>query len=127
MFNEKGFFYPLTFILVLLFSSFITIQTELYLSEKRLLIETEHNFEKEYYFKLAINDIEEIFNNDGWKEHSGVLTYLHGRVDYSVIDLSKDVGQITIHLTIGERNQVSGFAYYDKNQKKMIKWYENNK
>lgn len=124
--NEKGFTYPLIYILLLFFITFLSIQMELYLSEKKLLKETEFNLEKEYYFKRAIFDLETLLT-DEWDENSGSLSYFDSEVEFTIADLTSEIWIITIHLILPEREKLTGIVYYDKNQKKMIKWYEKNK
>ncbi|MFB6465832.1 competence type IV pilus minor pilin ComGG [Cytobacillus sp. Hz8] len=124
--NEKGFTYPLTFILFLLFTIFLSIQTELYVSEKKVLKEAEQNLEKEYYFKQAVNDIQKALQENGQDMKSGTLAYMDGEVDYLIKDLTAEVSQITFQIHFPENEKVTGMAFYDKKLKIMIKWYEKN-
>ncbi|AGK54879.1 competence type IV pilus minor pilin ComGG [Bacillus sp. 1NLA3E] len=123
--NQKGFTYPLSLCMLLLFSTFVLLHTQLYLNEKKLAHETETILNQEYYLLSSVRKIESQLRNGEPINNSGVLSFREGKVDYIKEDLGVSL-KITFTMTLNTGEKSIGFGYYDKNLKKMIKWVEKN-
>ncbi|MFE8702494.1 competence type IV pilus minor pilin ComGG [Cytobacillus sp. FJAT-54145] len=122
--NERGFLYPFTLCVLLIFSTFLLVQSNLYLDEKRLLNEIEQMEKSRYYFLSSIKKMEFILAEESF-ENAGHLLFRDGGVHY-IIEEETDRFKITFNLTVGSNDNLMGIGYYDKVSKKMIKWIEKN-
>ncbi|MFE8695461.1 competence type IV pilus minor pilin ComGG [Cytobacillus sp. FJAT-53684] len=124
--NEKGFSYPLTFCILLLIAIVLSIQLESYVSEKRLIKESEILLKQEYYFLSAMKWTEAHLIEDSNELLSGVYTFLDGEVQYSTAKVTDSLYRVTFLLTMSNRPNITGTGYYDRELGKMIKWNEKN-
>lgn len=122
--NEKGFTYPLTFLLVVLFSLFLAYFTEQYISEKRVFSETEKILQQEYYLVHAVKTIEAGLQRGDLSTLNGIMTYLGGEVSYAVVELSDQLLQMKFDGLLVTNEQWGGEGLYDIEAGKMIKWVE---
>ncbi|MFO1443487.1 hypothetical protein KDN24_09735 [Bacillus sp. Bva_UNVM-123] len=125
--NEKGFTYPLTFCVILLFSVLLTVYIEQFLAEKRLYREAETVFKQEYYFLCSVIHVEnEMQQLDENALPTGNLIFTDGEVEYGVEKLTDNQFKVSFNLRMEDLPIVLGFGYYDKEVGKMIKWIEKN-
>ncbi len=124
--NERGFVYPLTFIIILAALFLLSIHLEQYLSEKRLLEEAETVLKQEYYLFNAVKRTESALKEHKKFNASGNYHYSHGEVTYSIMPLTETLYQITFKTIIDSNSPTISYAYYDTDLKKMIKWIEKN-
>lgn len=123
--NEKGFTFPLSLCMLILVSTFVIVHTQLYLNEKKLTHETETILKQEYYYLYSVRKIETQLQNGELLQNSGVFSLQEGRVDFIKEDMGSSL-KFTFNLTLFSGEKSVGFAYYNKTQKKMIKWVEKN-
>lgn len=123
--NQKGFTYPITLCMLLLFSSLILIYTQQYLNEKKMAHESKTILNEEFYFLSSVRKIENQLRNGEPINNSGILSFKEGKVDYIKEDLGVSL-KITFTITLNTGEKAIGFGYYDKNLKKLIKWVEKN-
>lgn len=124
--NEKGFSYPLTFCVILLAFVVLSIHFELYISEKRIIKESVTMLKQEYYFLSAMQWTEELFLKENHEEVSGVYSFSDGEVNYHSVKVTDSLYRVTFTLVMRNLPEITGFGYYDKELKKMIKWNEKN-
>lgn len=124
--NEKGFSYPLTFCVILLAFVVLTIHFELYVSEKRIIKESVTMLKQEYYFLSAMQWTEELFFKEDHEEVSGIYSFSDGEVNYHSVKVTDSLYRVTFTLAMRNLPEITGFGYYDKELKKMIKWNEKN-
>lgn len=126
--NEKGFTFPLTLCIILLVSVLLTIQLEQYLSEKRLMRESELILKQEYYFLSSMKDaathLEQMVDAD--ELPTKVNLFSDGEVEYRTEKLTESLFKVTFDLKMESLPVLTGFGYYDKEEGKMIKWIEKN-
>lgn len=111
--------------MLLVTSAFLLIYTEQYLSEKKMLKETETVLKTEYYFLFSMRKLEQKLQIDEPVMSVGEFQLEDGRVNY----LKEDMGatlKITFTVTLNTGEKAIGFAYYNKSTKKMVKWVEKN-
>src|SRR4051812_28888182 len=120
--NEKGFIYPLTLCLMILFSTVLAISIEHYLNEKRMLTETMTIVKQDYYLLKTVQTLESSLAANESISTTGSFEFDDGHADYSISELTSSLWEITIHLKTGSATEISGFAYYDKDLQRMIKW-----
>lgn len=125
--SQKGFTYPLTLCLLILLSTTLTIQIDQYLSEKRMLNETETILKQDYYLLSTIEWLQSQLAVSDPMTTSGSLSYRDGQVSYTIVELSEKELEIKLALTMNRWNGViEGSAFYDKDLGEIVKWNEVN-
>ena len=125
--NQKGFTYPLTLCLLILLSTTLTIQIEQYITEKRMLNETETILKQDYYFLSTIELLQSQIAISDPMPTTGFLDFNDGQVSYTIVELSERELEIKLILTMKRGNgEVEGSAFYDKSLGKIVKWNEMN-
>ncbi|AIE60713.1 competence type IV pilus minor pilin ComGG [Bacillus methanolicus] len=125
--NERGFTFPLSYSLFLVLSVFLLIHAEQFLSEKKLLRETESILKQEYYMMSSVKKMEKMLQEKNeFNTINGVFQYTHGEVDYQVNHVTNSIIQATFRLKLDSGEEYLGFVFYDKDLRKMIKWVEKN-
>ena len=125
--NQKGFTYPLTLCLLILFSTTLTIQIDQYLSEKRMLNETESILKQDYYFLSTIELLQSQIAISDPMPTTGFLDFNDGQISYTIVELSERELEIKLVLTMtGGNGEVEGYAFYDKSLGKIVTWNEMN-
>jgi ComG operon protein 7 len=125
--NQKGFTYPLTLCLLILLSTTLTIQIEQYITEKRMLNETETILKQDYYFLSTIELLQSEIAISNPMPTIGFLDFNDGQISYTIVELSERELEIKLVLTMKRGNgEVEGSAFYDKNLGKIVAWNEMN-
>ena len=125
--NQKGFTYPLTLCLLILLSTVLTIQIEQYITEKRMLNQTETILKQDYYFLSTIESLQSQIAISDSMPTTGFLDFNDGQISYTIVELSERELEIKLVLTMKRGNgEVEGSAFYDKNLGKIVAWNEMN-
>ena len=125
--NQKGFTYPVTLCLLILLSTTLTIQIEQYITEKRMLNETESILKQDYYFLSTIELLQSQIAISDPIPTTGFLDFNDGQISYTIVELSERELEIKLALTMNRGNGViKGSAFYDKDLGKIVKWNEVN-
>ena len=125
--NQKGFTYPVTLCLLILLSTVLTIQIEQYITEKRMLNQTETILKQDYYFLSTIESLQSQIAISDPMPTTGFLDFNDGQVSYTIIELSEKEIEIKLILTMKRGNgEVEGSAFYDKSLGEIVKWNEMN-
>jgi hypothetical protein len=124
--NEKGFTYPLTLVVLILFLSFFSFRVEQLLAERRLWYETTVILQEEYYFNSTFKKIEKIMKSGSVIPAQGAFPYLKGSVSYKTESTIGTVQKIYFILKMNTGETVGGRGFFDIASKKMIKWIEIN-
>jgi ComG operon protein 7 len=122
--NEHGFTFPLSYSLFIVLSVFLLIHAEQYLTEKKLLRETESIFKKEYYMMSSVKKIEAMLQENPDLHTQGIFQYTNGKVDYEIYQITNSIIQTTFQLKLDTGEELVGYSFYDKDLMKMIKWVE---
>ncbi|WP_191090620.1 competence type IV pilus minor pilin ComGG [Niallia endozanthoxylica] len=123
--NQKGFTYPLTLCMLILFSTILAIYLEQYLTEKRMLTETENILKQEYYIVSTLKTMEESLAVEGRTNHTGSIEFYDGQAEYVIEEITGSLWEIKLQIKTGiDSRQFSGTAFYDTDYKKIIKWVE---
>jgi len=112
---------------MILLSTTLLIQIEQFLTEKRMLIETETILKQDYYQLSTIDLLQtELSTNENIQ--MGSLDFKDGQAGYSIKELSVGLLELKVILKTGinKITIIEGTAIYDKNLKKIIKWTEIN-
>lgn len=120
---QRGFTYPFTLMLLILFSLAMLYFSEHYLSEKRINTMVEKLLIEDYYMLHAVKQAERTFQSEP-ATVSGHMTYKNGAVTYTAEEYDDQTMVVVFdgQLFMGEKWK--GKGYYDKEMKKMIKWVE---
>lgn len=122
--NEKGFTYPLTLMVLLLFLTIFSVRVEQLLIERKIAHEKSIILLQEYYFLTSIKKVEKLYQTNAPIPSMATIIYLKGKMDYQT---EKPIGTLqkinfTLRLNSGEFMTRKG--YYDTNLKKLVKWIE---
>jgi hypothetical protein len=120
--NEKGFTYPLTLCLLLLFLLFFSMQLERSLTQRKLAHETGIVMQEEYYFLSSVKKLEAVFQAQGTLPVKDIITYRKGWVDVQSEAPSSSSQRVTFTLYLTSGEKVTGRGYFDTRTKKLIKW-----
>lgn len=123
--NEKGFMFPVTLCVLLLFSLFLSVHFNQYLSEKRFMIEVEHFERNQFYFLQSLKKVERLLQEDGYAS-AGSFFYEKGTVTYSIASSGNDRLQINFRLNTDTQTDLTAMSYYDTELQQMVKWVERN-
>lgn len=122
--NEKGFTYPLTLCMFIIFSVMLVIHIDQYVIEKRMFMETETILKQDYYLLSSVRKIESILATDSETVYSGSFEFFDGHADYQVKKKTETILEINIQLMTGKKMVITGIAYYDSSRQKVIQWLE---
>lgn len=111
---------------MILFSTVLLICIEQYLTEKRMFIETETILKQDYYLLTTVKKLESTFAATELTPGTGSFAFNGGQADYSMLEFADRLWEITIKIKTGTGVEIIGFAYYDQDRQKMIKWIEKN-
>jgi len=125
--NQKGFTYPLTLCMLILFSTILVIYLEQYVIETRMLAETENLLKQDYYIVSTLKTMEENLATEGRTNNAGSIQFYDGQAEYVIEEMTESLWEIKLRIKMGiDNQQFSGTAFYDTNYKKIIKWVEKN-
>jgi hypothetical protein len=124
--NEKGFTYPVVLMLIVLFCLYLSFQIQFYLSEKRLYQESTYILKQEYYMHTTVKRVEKLLQNNLVTVGTGQFVFNTNSANYRIEVYSTNLLKVTITIKLNTLIEVTSYAYYDKNLKKMIKWVERN-
>ena len=123
--NEKGFTYPLTLCLLIVFSMVLAIHIDQYVIEKGMLVETETILKQDYYLLSSVRKIEsKLATNNGEPLDAGSFEFYDGHADFQISKITETVWEINIQLMTGKKMVIMGIAYYDSERQKVIQWIE---
>lgn len=122
--SEKGFTYPLTLCLLILFLLFFSMRTDQLLIKRMIAHQSAVILQEEYYYLSTVKKVENVFQTSGSIPANGTIPYQNGTMEYQAdvpAGYSQKV-QFTIRMKTGEI--VTGRGFFDTRTKKLIKWQE---
>jgi ComG operon protein 7 len=122
--DERGFAYPLTLVVLLLFLLIFSYRVEQLLTERKLANETEKILQEEYYFHSSVKKLEKIYQTDETIPLKGTFSFSNGVIEYQAeasIGSSQTVS-FRLMMKTGETLICRGF--FDNKTKKLVKWTE---
>lgn len=123
--NNRGFIYPLSLCIYILFIHFLFVLYGIYENKKGIEISVKSSNMQEYYFLTSLKEIEVQLATQENPVLSGAKTFLNGQVFYTITQNSATTYKIDYRLNIqGGANQIVATSYYDNEQHKMTKWVE---
>ncbi|HEY4551386.1 MAG TPA: competence type IV pilus minor pilin ComGG [Bacillus sp. (in: firmicutes)] len=122
--NEKGFTYPLTLCMLIIFSIVLVIHIDQYVIEKRMFMETETILKQDYYLLSSVRKVETILATNVEIVNSGSFEFYDGHADYQLKKITDTIWEINIQLMTGKKITITGIAYYDSDRQKVIQWIE---
>lgn len=123
--NQRGFTYPLTLSILIVFLFYFSTHVEQLLEERKMFHETKIILQQEYYTLVSVKKMEKILQSQTLLG-KGTLTFRYGKMDYLAALPSGNTQQITFTLYLQSGQSSLGFGFYDSNSKKLIKWVEKN-
>jgi len=128
--NQKGFTYPITLCFLFLFSTLLVIHTEQIITEKRMLMESETILKQDFYVHSTIKEVKQLLSSGEIPSTTGTILFYDGEANYRLEQKSQNIWQIQINIrtTVNgiKKADFLGFAQYDTEKNRMIKWMEVN-
>ncbi|EOR21677.1 DNA transport platform protein [Niallia nealsonii AAU1] len=123
--NNKGFIYPLSLCVYILFIYFLFILYGIYVNKKGIEVSVKNSNMQEYYFLSSLKEIEHELSTEEHPELSGTKTFLHGNVFYTIEKNSRTTFKIDYQLNMKAGiKPIYAISYFDMEQNKMTKWIE---
>lgn len=122
--NERGFTYPLTLCIVILFLLFFSMHVEKLLTKRKLAHETAAILQQEYYFLSSVKKVEKLFQSGGTIPAKGTIIYLKGTMEYQAETPIGFVQKVNFTVRLDSNEAVIGRGFFDTRSKKLIKWVE---
>jgi hypothetical protein len=124
--NEKGFTYPLTLVMLLLFLLVFSFKVEQLLTERKMIHETAVILQQEYYLHTSVKKIEKVLQSAETLPTQGKYLYLNGEVTYQTSAPSGSLQNILFTLRMKTGETVVARGFFDTNMKRLLKWSELN-
>lgn len=125
--NQKGFTYPLTLSLLIVFLFFFSIRGGQLLNERRLFHVTQVLQQQEYYMLTSERKTRQLFQSGGTSALTdGTFTYQYGTMNYHTDPPSGTTQKVTFTLQMNSGEVTLSYAFYDINTKALVKWIEKN-
>ncbi|MDR4314411.1 Uncharacterised protein [Niallia circulans] len=123
--NNKGFIYPLSLCVYILFIHFLFILYGIYVNKKGIDSGVKNSNIQEYYFLSSLKEIELDLSTKENPDLSGTKNFLHGNVFYTIEKNSRTTFKIDYQLKMqGGVKPIYAISYFDIEQNKMTKWVE---
>lgn len=123
--NERGFAFPVTLCILMLFTIVLSFKASQLVIEKRFYKEIEQFEKNQFYFLTAIKKTEEYLSSSGEDyEKAGVFEFKDCTVSYHITQAESELLHITYSFILPGRAEVNGIAYYDRQIKKIVNWHE---
>lgn len=123
--NNKGFIYPLSLCVYILFIHFLFVLYGIYVNKKGIDSGVKNSKIQEYYFLSSLKEIEHELSTNEHPDLSGTKTFLHGDVFYTMEKNSRTTFKIDYQLKMqDEIKPIYTISYFDMEQNKMTKWVE---
>jgi hypothetical protein len=122
--NEKGFTFPLTLTVTLLFLIIFSFRVEQLVTERRLAHETAVILKQEYYYHSSVKKLEKVLQAGGPIQSKGTFLYTNGSMVYQTETPIGTTQRINFTLTMDSGETSSGRGIFDLHLKKLVKWIE---
>ena len=122
--NQKGFTYPLTLSLLLIFFIFFSIRVEQLLVERKFSYNTKILLMQEYYMLTSAKKMEKILQTGDGAPTIGSFAYRDGTINYQLDPPNGSTLKFTLILQLKSGETIYGYGFYDTNSKKLTKWVE---
>ncbi|MBV7507466.1 hypothetical protein KW850_19685 [Bacillus sp. sid0103] len=123
--NERGFTYPLTLCLLIIFLLFLSERIEVLLSERKIAHETNTIQLEEYYFLSSVKKVEGMYQKSGTLPVKGTITFVMGTMDFQTEAPIGYVQKVNFTFHFPKDNvTANGRGYFDTRTKRLTKWLE---
>lgn len=122
--NEKGVFYPIVLLFVVLFSFVIVIQADFLIREKRVLKLSSQLLQQEYYFKRTIIYLDNHYQLTGEIPLEGRFSFNEGTVYYDAAYEEADLIKLQLTAQVSGVENISAITYYSLSEENIVKWIE---
>ncbi|MDF1507602.1 competence type IV pilus minor pilin ComGG [Robertmurraya sp. DFI.2.37] len=124
--NARGFTFPVTLCILLLFSSFLAVHFQQYVMEKRFQFELAEFERNQFMFLQSLKKVETLLSTEEQFKKTGQFHYENGTVTYQIEELGPGQLQISFRLFTSSQGELTGVGYFDQELQKMVKWTERN-
>lgn len=122
--SEKGFTYPLTLCLLIVFLLFFSMHVDQLLMERKIAHETSSIQQEEYYFLSSVKKVEALYQSGAALPLKGSWLYSNGSMVYQADLPIGNTQKVTFNLVLNSGIAVSGSGSFDLVTKKLTKWME---
>jgi hypothetical protein len=122
--REKGFTYPLTLAVLILFLMMFSVRVEQFYMERRQANETATILQEEYYFHTSVKRIEKMLQSGEPIPKRGTFSFMNGVMEYQAETVIGTVQWINFTLRLHTGELWIGRGLFDINLKKLTMWIE---
>jgi len=122
--QEKGFTYPLTLCLLIVFILFFSMQVDRLVSERKIAYESQAILQEEYYFLSSVKKIEAMLLTAGSIPSTGAFQYKNGRIQFTTEPVSGTIQKVNFTLSLHSGHRIIGQGTFDTRTKKLTNWFE---
>jgi ComG operon protein 7 len=122
--NERGFTYPLTLVVLILFLTIFSFRVEQLLTERKLAYETAIILQEEYYFHSSVRRVEKLMQTGGVIPTGGSFSFLKGSMSFQAESPIGMIQKVNFTLRMNSGETVSGRGFFDNTSKKLVRWTE---
>jgi hypothetical protein len=122
--GEKGFTYPFTLMMLLLFLLFFTMRIELLTAEKRMAHENLIIMQEEYYYHSTVRKIEKLYQSGTPVPAKSTFVFSKATMDCQSENPVGTVQRMNFTLTMNTGEKCIARGFFDLTTKKLTKWVE---
>ncbi|MED3624656.1 competence type IV pilus minor pilin ComGG [Neobacillus thermocopriae] len=120
--NEKGFTYPITLCLLIIFLLFFSMHTQKLLTERKMSVETALILQQEYYFLSSVKKVENMYQSTGTIPPSGSIPFQKGIMKYQTEPPMEHLLKVNFTLSLQSGETLLGKGYFDMRTKRLTRW-----
>jgi hypothetical protein len=122
--GEKGFTYPFTLMLLLLFLLCFSMRIEWLMAERRMAHENFMIMQEEYYYHSTVRKIEKIYQLGTPVPAKSTFVFSKATMEYQSENPVGTVQRINFTLTLNTGEKCITRGFFDLTTKKLTKWVE---
>lgn len=124
--SEKGFTYPLTLCVLIIFLLFFSLQVEQLLTEKKMVHETFIILQQEYYALSSVKKVEMLYQSTGTPPAKGTFVFKNGSMEFKMETPNGNVQKVIFTLRLNTGEIITEYGFFDTSSKRLQKWLERN-
>lgn len=122
--GQKGFTYPLTLMMLLLFLLYFSAKIEWLMAERKMEHEKMLILQEEYYYLSTVKKMENLYQSGGAAPAKGTFTFSNGSMYYQSENPIGTFQRINFTLTMASGEKCIAQGTFDTSSKKLTKWIE---
>jgi hypothetical protein len=122
--GEKGFTYPLTLMMLLLFLLVFSVKIEWLMAERKMAHEQSIIMQEEYYYLSTVKKVVHLYQSGTAIPVKSTIIYTKGTMEYQSEIPNGSTQKINFILRLNTGETVGARGFFDTSSKKLTKWIE---